>query len=552
MAYDISIIIPVYNVEKYIQECIESIINQTYKNFEVIIVDNGSEDSTLEIATAFQTNYDWIHVYQHPYGLVGGARNFGIKKATGTYIMFVDGDDLLPEFALEKLITAATNNDADIAMGNIVKYLPDKTKDFTDLEEIHKRDFLVNTIQDYSVLLKSQTPCNKLFRRSLIIEKNINFPENLVHEDLYFTTVAFLNAQKIAVIKETVYYYRKFEQESITSHNNEYKYFENRITILNLLDDYILNNNLKHLKSVVDVYKLEKFLSPIEWRLFNVYSEDETQVIFLKMSEHLSNVSNDVIESTDYKKIEYFLIKDGNYEAYKLFKLYGELDYDVIDGRIFLSSTNYKVDLSTYIKKLPFRYRIEEAVINNSEFILKGYAFFEGLTIKFPHLFITSIYIKEKRGSSYFFNLKKVNRSDIADIYNADLNSGFEAHLDLSQIEGLYEKTFQLYINIFYLGVQREELIQISEHLMIALSTQTDWNLIRRLTNVKKNYLEQLMNKEAQLLLKNIDTTNNYISSLSNGHESNIHWLLRQFKKLLRNPFAFAKDLRNWMKARRG
>lgn len=549
---DISIIIPVYNVEDFLQECIESIITQSFKNYEVIIVDNGSVDSTLEIAKRYQNEYDWLHVYEYPYGLVGGARNFGINKAKGTFLMFVDGDDLLPNNALELLIDVAYKNNVDIAMGNIVKYLPDKLKNFEDLKEIHRRDIVINSISEYNSLIKSQTPCNKLFRKSLIIENNLEFPINLVHEDLFFTTVAFLHANKIAVIKENVYYYRKFEQESITSHNNEFNYFYDRMTILNLLDEYIYNHNLTNLKPIVDFYKLEKFLMPIEWRMFSVYNEEQTQKMFYIMHEQLSKIPYDLIEQTKLNKLAYLLIKSGNFRAYKSFKFYGELNLDIISGRIHLDLADIKIYLPEYINKLPVRYKIDDVLISNQEFVLKGYAFLEGVTIKHPNLFITSLYIESNNGNCYFFNTAEVERAELVHIFQAPINSGFEARIDLTKIEALYDQTFSLYINIFYAGFQREELIHISEYKMIELSTKTDWNIIRRLTNVNKIYLDQISQKEGQFLIKNIDSNNNIIiSSNLKRKDSRLKWVWRQITKLIRNPFTFARDFRKWANKRR-
>lgn len=114
----VSVIIPVYNDEKYLKQCVESILTQTYTNLEIILVDDGSTDHTPEICEEYREKYDQIRVLHKKNGGVGSSRNAGLALATGEYVLFVDNDDWLEKHHIEELYKLAKENNADIAAGN--------------------------------------------------------------------------------------------------------------------------------------------------------------------------------------------------------------------------------------------------------------------------------------------------------------------------------------------------------------------------------------------------------------------------------------------------
>lgn len=199
----VSIIIPLYNVEEYIEETLESIINQTMDNFEIIIIDDGSTDKSSVIIERYLKMYNNInYIYQKNSG-PGKARNRGLEIARGEYIVFVDSDDILPEDAILKRYNDAKQSNADIAV--CATHLYDGEKDwpiknhfFKEGDKYIERDF---------ELLWMMGPCNKIYKRETI--KNIRFPENINYgEDQVFVLRSYLEANKIYSSQYVGYYYR--------------------------------------------------------------------------------------------------------------------------------------------------------------------------------------------------------------------------------------------------------------------------------------------------------------------------------------------------------
>lgn len=203
----ISVIIPVYNVEKYIQRCIESIIDQTYKNIEIILVDDGSTDSSGKICDSYQVKDKRIKVIHKKNGGLSDARNAGITCSTGEYIAFVDSDDLVDKSYIEFLFKLISEEDSDIA---VCRY-----KRFTDLLEVKNSDrndnnIIYNGMQALEVLLYQpekipQSANAKMYRRELF--DGILYPVGRLNEDIGTTYKLFYKAKKIAYNSSQYYFY---------------------------------------------------------------------------------------------------------------------------------------------------------------------------------------------------------------------------------------------------------------------------------------------------------------------------------------------------------
>ena len=215
----ISVIVPIYNVEKYLSQCIDSIINQTYKNIEIILVDDGSPDSCDEICDEYAKKDDRIKVIHKENGGLSDARNHGIDLATGKYIAFVDSDDYINEQYLEKLYNAIIDNNTQVSQCNFIIVEDNKN-------EILKRGYTGNikTKSGYNMIKEISTKkcweniiiCNKLYSAKLF--NDIRFPVGKIHEDEFVTPKILYNVDNIAIVKEYLYNYRK-NQNSITGKN---------------------------------------------------------------------------------------------------------------------------------------------------------------------------------------------------------------------------------------------------------------------------------------------------------------------------------------------
>ena len=234
----ISVIVPIYKVEPYIRQCIDSIINQTYKNLEIILVDDGSPDGCPQICDEYATKDTRVIVIHKENGGLSSARNAGLEIATGDYIAFVDSDDWLDFTMYERLYDVAVKTDSDITTCGI------KYHDASSEIESSLDTGSVIEWEKYEAIKKLITPVynirfevwNKLFKSSLI--RNIRFKEGQVYEDVYFDRIVFLNANKIVTLNTNLYYYRVSRPGNTNS-----SFTERKLQIFKELDDFIYELN---------------------------------------------------------------------------------------------------------------------------------------------------------------------------------------------------------------------------------------------------------------------------------------------------------------------
>lgn len=215
----ISIIVPIYNVEKYLPKCIESILNQTFKEFELILVDDGSPDNSGAICDKYAEKDKRIRVIHKANGGLSSARNIALDTAIGEYIGFVDSDDYIDKYMYENLYKLCVETNSDIGVCNFVRELNGEirnkefkliVKEFNNLEAM--RELFKGILYRFSA-------CNKLFKRECINE--IRFPEGRIHEDLSTTYKVFSNAKKVVYTSYGGYIYIKRENSILTSTFNE-------------------------------------------------------------------------------------------------------------------------------------------------------------------------------------------------------------------------------------------------------------------------------------------------------------------------------------------
>ena len=209
----VSIIVPVYKSEKYLKACLDSILAQSYSNIEVVIIDDGSPDGCPEICNAYLTTDKRCVVVHKKNGGVSSARNEGLKKATGDYIVFVDSDDTLPSDSIERLYKAIADSHSQYAAGAISngkKTYPcfNSTIDFNN----EAPDLL-----QYLTAAGSYSPYAKIFITSIIQENNLYYNENLkCAEDALFIRQYLKYCRRIRLIPETVYYYNTQNTNSLS------------------------------------------------------------------------------------------------------------------------------------------------------------------------------------------------------------------------------------------------------------------------------------------------------------------------------------------------
>lgn len=212
----ISVIVPIYNVEKYLTECVASITGQTYRNLEIILVDDGSPDNCPAMCDKFSEQDNRIRVIHKPNGGLSDARNAGIDVARGDYLMFVDSDDFIDKGTVAGLLDLATSTDADVACGGICRYqngniseavnriIVSECMEFTGLEQLCN---LLNSKTDCS-------SCAKLYKKRLL--NNLRFIKGRYNEDIIFLFNLYNVCAKVAYTNHRFYYYR-ITDGSVTS-----------------------------------------------------------------------------------------------------------------------------------------------------------------------------------------------------------------------------------------------------------------------------------------------------------------------------------------------
>ena len=200
----VSVILPVYNVEEYLDKCLDSLVNQTLKDIEIIVVNDGSPDNSQKIIDKYARKYKNVKPHIKENGGLSDARNFGLTKAKGEYISFIDSEDYTEVTMLEKMYEKATKEKLDIVVCDCYKVYPNN-----DTKEILKSNlnYTENTVKNY--LLSPPMAWSRLYKKELF--KNIKFTKGIYYEDLECTPKLVKYTNKIGFLEEPLYYYLQRE-----------------------------------------------------------------------------------------------------------------------------------------------------------------------------------------------------------------------------------------------------------------------------------------------------------------------------------------------------
>ncbi len=242
----ISIIIPIYNCGQYLEKCLTSVVNQTLKDIQIICINDGSKDNSLEILNEFCTKDQRIEIINlNENRGQSFARNLGLDIAKGDFIGFVDADDFVDLDYYEKLYNEAVKNNCEIAMAGIRLH---KRSGKTKIIDNFENKILSDNNEKISHLNNGST-CTKIFSNNLITKHKIRFPENLIYEDNVFLIKAVLNSTKICTLHDCLYNYLNNSQSTMQSDSNEFKKNTSRDKILEILID--LFDNFDEIKGSV-------------------------------------------------------------------------------------------------------------------------------------------------------------------------------------------------------------------------------------------------------------------------------------------------------------
>ena len=219
----ISVIVPVYNVEDCLGFCLDSILAQSFKDFEVICVNDGSTDTSLEILKEYEKNDERIRIISQKNGGLSNARNTGLKAALGKYISFIDSDDFIAPDMYECLFQRAEQAQADVTLCNLKLYFEDTGKHDYYRDEVlyyHLKD-KVFTVGQVPEIIACIAAWDRLFLHSFLKECGVHFLEGKIYEDVPFCVETTLRARRMALVPDHLYYYRKARAQSITGQESQ-------------------------------------------------------------------------------------------------------------------------------------------------------------------------------------------------------------------------------------------------------------------------------------------------------------------------------------------
>lgn len=321
----ISVIVPVYNVEKYLKKCIKSIMSQSYTNLEIILINDGSTDDSGKICDELKEQDKRIKVIHKSNGGLSDARNAGLKIANGKYIGFVDSDDYIAEDMFETLYNINKKYNSDISIVSFYEIYKDKVigvRDSKKLQELTKIDAMKELLIDTNI---QSYAWNKLFRRELF--EGLEFPTNKNFEDIATTLLLFEKANKVVLLEEPKYYYVRRDNSIVGVRNyktykdyldviyNKYKYLDGKYEELDLYNAYNFVINMIWVYTIIVAFDLEE-----------VYEDFKNQY---DLFESLINkYQNEIIEKLDNynKAVLYMMLLDKEYskpavkQLYKTFK----------------------------------------------------------------------------------------------------------------------------------------------------------------------------------------------------------------------------------------
>jgi len=287
----VSVIVPVYNKYEFLDECIKSIVAQSYKNIEIIIINDGSTDDSSTIIDSWKSKDDRIRYIKQENQGVSKTRNYGITISKGHYIYFVDADDMIDHKAIEILVHNIKEiQQPDIVSGNYYKIESGqkKKRPRTRRKYIHS-DRLSNTAIKAEMFLTGGRPlaqvCNKLYKLEFIKKNNLRFMNGVLAEDRLFNLMAYVNNPSILIVDEYTYYYNIINN----SRSREYskKFFIENMALLNEFNKYLhykgLEQNNDDLLQINAIFELEKTL---KYYYSNNKNNKETTSVIKQMKAH--------------------------------------------------------------------------------------------------------------------------------------------------------------------------------------------------------------------------------------------------------------------------
>ena len=294
----ISVIVPMYNVEKFIPRCMKSIQDQTFKDFEVLMIDDGSPDKSADIAEKLTKDDERFILFHKINGGLSDARNYGLDRAKGEYVVFIDSDDCIHKDYLKVLYNECVNNGADISYCNFChSFFMSKIilPSFSFIKQgVFDTETALNMIISDKYL--HSFAWNKMYKKSLFTDNNITYPK-IYFEDVATSARVFLHAKKVAVTKKSLYYYEK-RGGSIMATMNMKKVNDLILSILFIKNYICLKGDYDKYKHSID--RISKKMYIINWYSITAEHVKALNLRGMKKNFRINRNLYEYLLSTDY------------------------------------------------------------------------------------------------------------------------------------------------------------------------------------------------------------------------------------------------------------
>ena len=309
----VSVIVPVYNVEKYIEKCLDSLVNQTLKEIEIIVVNDGSPDNSQKIIDKFVKKYpNKVKSFIKENGGLGSARNYGLKHIKGEYVAFIDSDDFADLKMLEEMYNLAKKDNSDIVLCS--NNLLDENNRILKIESA-----IINKKINNNLLKYKLAAWNKLYKKELLINNKFEFRSNVWYEDVDFTTKVMINAKKVSFIDKPLYNY--LLREGSIMNNSNLKRNKELCLSFDEIIDYCRKN---------DIYK--KYYQEIEFLcIYNMYICGIVRI--LRTNNSMKDKKLIINEYKKYLNTSFNNFKNNKYLSYMSVKY--KIIYKLINLKLY-------------------------------------------------------------------------------------------------------------------------------------------------------------------------------------------------------------------------
>ena len=310
----VSVIVPVYNVEQYLEKCLDSLVNQTLDDIEIIIINDGSTDNSQKIINKYSKKYKNIKSYIQKNQGQAVARNIGLTHATGKYISYVDSDDYIEINMFKELYDEIEKNNFDIVISNIIK-------EENGGSYVFKNYWNIKNEPNKNFMTSHMGPVARLYNRELLVKNNFKFMEGVIYEDLGSIPILGMYTKKIKYIDKAYYHYRVRDGSSM----KQKKYNEKLESIFKVMDNLSKNISEEYNEELEYLY-IEHLLYSASLRFIEFNKKDKLLKIRKIMKEKYPNYYRNIYyKSKSIKfKIVCFLCYCGLYNIVKCLKRIGE------------------------------------------------------------------------------------------------------------------------------------------------------------------------------------------------------------------------------------